>query len=113
MLNVTEDKLKYYLKAIKDFDKTIELNSANPEYKFLMDSENSTLINAEAYFLRGHTYVFTHNYEQALKDYTNSIKINPNNARAYSSRGYCYILLHEKEKANSDFEKARELGYKE
>lgn len=95
MAKITPTKLNYHRKAIKDFEKAIELNPTN----------------AGIYFARGSSYISTKDFEKALADFNKAIELNPNYASAYISRGICYGILDDMEKANLDFEKAKELGY--
>jgi len=48
----------------------------------------------------------TGQYDQAIKNYTEAIRLDPKIALAYSSRGTVYLQLGKKELAIQDFEKA-------
>lgn len=52
-------------------------------------------------------------YEEAIKNYLNALKFNPNNADAYFWIGYVQIQLNQKSNACANFNKALELGHKE
>ncbi len=45
------------------------------------------------------------NYEEAVKDYTNSIELNDNNRDAYFNRGSCNLAIGNLEEAKFDFDK--------
>jgi tetratricopeptide (TPR) repeat protein len=72
---VTYARLGNYQRAIKDFDKFIELN---PQY-------------VRAYSNRGLAYAKKGQYEEAISDYKQVLKINPDNINAYNYLGYLYI----------------------
>lgn len=121
-------KLKYYLRAIENFDEAIRLKPKDTRY----------------YFDRGNTYAGINQHLQAIEDYNQAISLDPNFADAYNNRGaaynelgqhfeavadlnYCiqlkpneatyyrnrgnaYFELHKRENACSDYKKACELG---
>ncbi len=84
-----------YLKAIKDFDRVIELE---PE------SEAS-----DAYYYRGAIYHKQNNYYEAIDNFDKALKINPNNADACNDRGTVYYDVGNFSAARRDWEKALEL----
>ena len=50
------------------------------------------------------------NYQVALADYEQSIRLNPKNAHTYFNRGLAYYRLKKRDLACKDFEKACEMG---
>ena len=48
--------------------------------------------------------------DAAIADFTEAIRINPNNARAYQSRGMAYEKKGETAKAKADIRKAEQLA---
>ena len=117
-------------KAIKLFDKSIELN---PEVyiswynrgiaKSILDNYQGALIDFDqviklqpdykkAYLNRGTTKKKLTDYEGALTDYSHSIKLDQNFADAYYNRGLLYEMLNKKDSACLDFQKAFDLGLK-
>ena len=58
---------------------------------------------------RGDCYRDIGEYEKAISDYTNSIKIDPEFAPLYDSRARCFGRLEQFEKAITDYTKALEL----
>ena len=49
-------------------------------------------------------------YEQAIHDYDEAIRLDPTNARTYHDRGSSHRLLGNSKEAERDFQKAKELG---
>ena len=71
----------------------------------------STLDRAAYHYSRGNDQYDKGQYDQAISDYTEAIKINPNLAGAYNNRGLTYS--HDKgdyDRAISDFSKAIEIN---
>ena len=62
-------------------------------------------------FQTGSDYSDTGDYEKAVLNFDESIRLNPKNASAYYKRGIAYQGLGEDERAERDFQKAKELGY--
>src|SRR5262245_9969041 len=83
-------------RAIEDFTQAIRLQV--PEWRF-----------RAAYFDRGTSYQDIGEYDNAIADFTDLIKLDPNNAGGYGMRGRLY--LHKKDYANAraDFLKAIDL----
>ena len=65
---------------------------------------------AEAYVNRGIAYAVQKNWDTAIADFTQAIKLKPDLAVAYLLRGTAYADTGEREKAIADLEKALELG---
>ena len=64
---------------------------------------------AEAYFLRGMSYLRIKNYEKAIVDFTSCIKYNPNHAEAFYWRGKVYYYLEDYSNAISSYNVAIKL----
>ena len=86
-------RLGEHERAIKDYDKAIELN---PDY-------------AKAYYNRGLAYAEQQKYNEAIKDYNKAIKLNPDYAEVYNNRGIVYAILGEHDKAREDILRAGNL----
>ncbi len=87
-------ELKEHEKAIKDYNKAIELN---PNV-------------SQAYYNRGLAYGELKQYEKAIKDYNKAIELNPNDAHSYNNRGTACGGLKQHKKAIEDYNKAIELN---
>jgi tetratricopeptide (TPR) repeat protein/S1-C subfamily serine protease len=68
---------------------------------------------AAFYYHRGYTYSSLQQYEKAISDYTQAIKINSKFTSAYSSRGIAYSSLQQYEKAISDYTQAIKINPKD
>ena len=86
-------KARLYGDAIECFNKSIRLNSDNPD----------------AYFWRGKAYFDTYRLEEAISDFTKFIESNPNSPSAYYWRGRSYNEKRDHEKAIPDYSRAIEL----
>ncbi|MGZ3866953.1 MAG: tetratricopeptide repeat protein [Bacteroidia bacterium] len=67
--------------------------------------------NEFTYQARANTYFYSKQYEKAIGDYTNVLKINGAMAEAYHDRGVCYLYLQQNQKACEDWKKSLEMGY--
>lgn len=61
---------------------------------------------ALAYLNRGTAYGFKSRFDEAIRDYTEAIRLNPQSAEAYAGRGYSYQHKGELEKAIVDLSEA-------
>ena len=61
---------------------------------------------AEAYLNRGVVYNGKGDYDKAISEYTEAIRLNPKYVEAYNNRGYAYMGKKEYDKAIEDFEAA-------
>jgi tetratricopeptide (TPR) repeat protein len=69
------------------------------------------LDTAEAYLQRGDLYSEIRDYESAIADYTQAIRLNPDYAEAYNNRGYTFAMEGKggMAKAIADYSKAIQL----
>ena len=63
--------------------------------------------------LRGDTYCYMGEFDKAVAEYTEAIRLDPQNAGAYFGRGFAYEKEGDNAKAEEDFAQAKRLGYKE
>jgi tetratricopeptide (TPR) repeat protein len=66
----------------------------------------ASLKTAMDYFLQGNYDYDTGNCQNAISDYTTSIKLNPVYAQAYNNRAYTYMRLRDYKNALTDLNKA-------
>ena len=65
---------------------------------------------ADAYFNRGVAYGTKGDFDQAIQDFNEVIKLKPDYAKAYFNRGYTWLILGEWEKAKADLTTAKNTG---
>lgn len=90
-------KLRYFDKAIEDYDKAIALNP-----KYLL-----------AYNDRGATYLATQKYAAALDDFNYAIALNPKFARPYLGRALAYEALNNPAAALPSYKELCSMGFVE
>lgn len=78
--------------AIKDLNKTIELNAT-----------------VEAHVMRGVAYAFSGDDAAALKDYVTAVRIDPAYGNTYKQRAYIYLRRGEFARAEADIKEAMRL----
>ena len=66
--------------------------------------------DADSYFGRAYSYTELGEYELAVQDLTEAIRLDPQDGDAYYNRGIAYKRLSMTEEAGRDFDKAKELG---
>jgi len=64
----------------------------------------------EDFVRRGNARRESKDYEGAISDYTNALRIEPNDSEAYTYRGISYELLEDFEAANKDYSSAIEIN---
>ena len=72
-------------------------------YFFCVNTQKQTNQEAEAAFERGRKSFENGDYDQAIKDYTEAVRLDPNYVAAYSGRGICYQKKEKFDKAIKDF----------
>jgi tetratricopeptide (TPR) repeat protein len=117
--------------AIDDFDKAIKLSPTVPDaydmrsiahfnrgdndlaladYNKGIDlAQDKKLILAEIYANRGVFYTAKRDYQHALSDLDEAVRLDPKNANTHLLRAGIYALTGETERANTDYEKAIQL----
>ena len=63
-----------------------------------------------AYNLRGKSYGMLENYEKAIKDFINVIRLSPNLAEGYKNLGFTHLILGKEDAAKSYLLKATSLA---
>jgi tetratricopeptide (TPR) repeat protein len=64
---------------------------------------------AEAYFKRGTDYLIEGRWQEAMREFKNTLSINPNHVGAHFNLGCTYALLDEYASSTEEFEKALSL----
>ena len=67
---------------------------------------------AEAYHNRGLAWAEKDEYDKAIADYSEAIRLKPDYAKAYFNRGIAYYKKGDQAKADADFAKEKELKAK-
>ena len=86
--------IKLYFKAVKSYNRSIELNPKD----------------ASTYHIRGVTNYFLKDYNNALNDYSKAIYFNPNNNESYINRGVTKVILKDYHGAIDDYSTAIEIN---
>jgi tetratricopeptide (TPR) repeat protein len=68
-----------------------------------------SLDTAQAYLLRGDHYSEIQEYDHAILDYDQAVRLNPEYAEAYNNRGYVYYWKGDAAHAIADYNQAIEL----
>ncbi len=61
--------------------------------------------------MRGDSYAEEGQYERAIQDFGEAIRLDPQNAGAYHNRGVAYGRIGKSIEEERDFAKATEIGY--
>jgi tetratricopeptide (TPR) repeat protein len=77
---------------------------------FLASGEGSSGAKSQAHILRGNAYFKKGNYDQALNDYNDAIKLVPSNPVAVNNRGNIEARLGQYDKAIADYSEAIHLN---
>lgn len=91
---VAKLKLKLYNEALKDLNASVKLEPSQ-----------------KAYANRGLLYSLTNQHQQAIADYSESLKFIPSDAEVLYYRGISYQALDRKKEACDDLNKSKNLGY--
>ena len=70
---------------------------------------NSAAEKAAEHNKHGNEFVNAGDWEKAIAEYSEAIKLDSNNAQYYHNRGYCYTKLNSWDKAIADFKEAIRL----
>jgi len=113
----------HFEQAILEFNKAIELDSRyadayfhrgiayitqNSNIQAVQDVDRATDLDPE-YGKACSTYSGTLDFDRALAEYNEAIRLNPEYAAPHIARGFAYLLLGHDEMAMADFDKAVEL----
>lgn len=103
-----------FTKAESQFKKALELDKFNYFPQFALETLadfNSGIINKEytIYFLNGVRYAEDFDYQRAIEEFKEAVKINPNYAKAYNCIGNGYQSLRNSQEAISYYKKAVQI----
>jgi tetratricopeptide (TPR) repeat protein len=127
--------IEEYDKAIKDFDRAIDINSDDASLFYLRgscyysrydedeDYDEQAIMDftaaieidknfIDAYLMRAKIYEEQGEYNSAIEDHSSVINIKPDNCDYYNERGRVYALNKELEKALGDFNKTLKIDSK-
>ena len=65
---------------------------------------------AIAFFNRGFAYANKQDYDRAIEDFGQAIRLNPNNSRAFSNRAFAYANEQDYDRAIEDYSQAIQLN---
>ena len=68
--------------------------------------------SSEIYNARGMIWQHKGEYDIAIKDYNEAIRINPESSSAYNNRGNCYLIKKKYDKAIADYGEALRISPK-
>ena len=71
-----------------------------------MDLVKNNTETCEMFFNRGYAYYDKKQYDEAIKDYTEAIRLDPNYAWAYNNRGNVYYSKKDYDRAIADYDEA-------
>jgi len=71
---------------------------------------NQEALSAQEWFEQGYKYLETKNYDEAIRCFTEAIRINPNDEISYNNRGFAYDSKDDLEAAMKDYNRAIELN---
>jgi len=77
---------------------------------FMMSGGMGQPMNATDYIIQGNAYKDSGKLEQAMANFNQAIKLDPNNAEAYLHRGNAYLLSDKLEEAIADYTQAIKLN---
>lgn len=97
--------------ALEDYDRALKLGK-NVEMDVVTAKEFG-LNSSALYFNRGVVMQKKGSYQEAIKNYTESIKIDPSNAKAYYNRAIAKMALSQANEALKDLEIASRLGFEQ
>jgi len=92
--------------------------STNPDQsiasctRIIGDTAETPANRAKAYFNRGLAYSSKKDYDRAIADYSEAIKLDPTYSRAYANRGFGYYNKKDYDRAIADFSEAIRLDPK-
>ncbi len=103
-------EIKLYQNRAYAYLKANKFKEAIGDYKALNDM--GIQMDPNMYFFRGFANYRLGNYDLAIDDNTNAIRMKPDYKEAYYNRGQTYVSMKKIRNAIDDFQKALSMGYK-
>lgn len=103
-----EEKIKIINQAydaIQTYQNSFQSSVTNPKISIQK-------INAETYYQQGVSYAEKEEYQEAIAEFSQAIRLKSNYLQAYQYRGFILSKLGYEHRANADFRKAAELKLK-
>jgi tetratricopeptide (TPR) repeat protein len=98
----------------EDCAKRVDLDRSITACTLLIESGRESGENlALAYHNRGNNYYMKGDYDPAISDYAEAIRLAPDRALSYSSRGFAYAAKSDNIRALADFNEAVRLNPKD
>jgi tetratricopeptide (TPR) repeat protein len=115
---IGDPKIRFGISGLRSGDILCSLSVDRQAYaKGAVDTLNSSInplsmgnkMDADAYFIRGNEYSAADDYEKAIADFTEAIRLDPMCAKYYFRRANNYFIKNQWEIATFDYSKAIEL----
>lgn len=101
-IKVDQNYKMAYVNRAKVFHQMEDYKSSIADLDYAIDHKASERVD-KLYFARGNAYLMLAEYNKALDNYDEAIRLNPSYYKALINRGQCYIKTKEYEKAIADF----------
>jgi tetratricopeptide (TPR) repeat protein len=111
-LQLYEQPCSALLNALKNLDSLNDIHEPfieeNPVFQFFKSKKNNNVgrYSANVYHARGYFYTARGQYQRAIENYSEAIRIKPDYAQAYYNRGVTYAAIGQHQHAVEDYDKA-------
>lgn len=109
-LRVNANSMNSYLGRAQTFFKSGNFEAAIRDYNIFISQNPSSKHLADIYYNRGLAKIKLKDYEGALEDFNQVLKIQENDVKALVNRGYILYQKNEIRPACNDWVKAKNLG---
>jgi len=100
---LSDQDLDKYSEAAELLTVALSTNDDNKIIEYCTKAIEIDSLNPMSYALRGESYYNLDQYQRAINDFNEAIKLNPSFAAAYYDRGLTYKKLGKKQEAADDF----------